>query len=145
MKSLLLLTHLVFAGLWLGCVLTEVLFERALLGRGRDSEAILAELHRRVDLFVEIPAFLAVLLTGTLMVANLNPTPALYTKIAFGALAIIANIFCVRLVLRRTRAATNGQWEEFARLDHLQHKLGAVVLLGILAALGMGSYIVTGG
>ncbi|HZW12545.1 MAG TPA: hypothetical protein VFF81_05055 [Noviherbaspirillum sp.] len=141
MRNLLLLFHLVFAGLWLGCVLTEVLFERALLGRGKDYEVILAGLHRRVDLFVEIPAFLAVLVTGALMVANVNPGPVLHTKIAFGVLAIAANIYCVSLVLRRAKAATEGHWEEFARLDHLQHKFGAVVLLGILAALGIGGYL----
>ena len=35
MKNLILTAHLLCAGLWLGCVLTEVLFERALLGQGR--------------------------------------------------------------------------------------------------------------
>ena len=141
MKSLLLLVHLVFAGLWLGCVLTEVLFERALLGRGRNYDVILAGLHRRVDLFVELPAFVAVLVTGALMVANTIPSTVLNVKIAFGILAVIANVYCVSLVFRRARVVAEGHWEEFTRLDHLQHTVGAVVLLSILAALGIGGYL----
>jgi hypothetical protein len=56
MDSLLLPLHLLFVGLWLGSVLTEALFERALLGQGRPAELILTRLHIRVDLAIEIPA-----------------------------------------------------------------------------------------
>lgn len=143
MNRLLLSIHLVFVGLWLGCVLTEVLFERALLNQGRTQELILVELHKRVDLFVEVPAFVAVLLTGALMLATTNPGPVLHAKIGFGLVAIVANLYCVWLVFRRAKAATAGQWEKFSHLDHLQHKFGAIVLLGILAALSVGIYLYT--
>ena len=141
MKNLVLVVHIVFIGIWLGCVLTEALFERALLGRGRVQELILVGLHKRVDLIVEIPAFLVVLITGGLMFASTNPSPALYTKIAFSLTAIVANIYCVWLVFRRAKAAVAGEWETFSSLDHLQHKFGAVVLIGILVALGIGVYL----
>lgn len=141
MKSLFLVIHLVFIGLWLGCVVTEALFERALLGQGRPQELILVELHKRVDLIVEIPAFVVVLVTGALMLDSTDPSPALSTKIGFGLMAIFANIYCVWLVFRRSRAATEDQWERFAELDHSQHKFGAVVLLGLLVALGIGIYL----
>ncbi len=141
MNNLVLLLHIVFIGVWLGCVVTEALFERALLGQGRTQELILVGLHKRVDIFIEIPAFLVVLVTGGLMWANAAPSPALHAKIAFGLLAILANVVCVRLVFRRAKAATAGDWEQFALLDHLQHKFGAVVLIGILGALGLGGYL----
>jgi uncharacterized membrane protein len=141
MTNILLPLHLVFVGLWLGCVLTEVLFERALLGQGRAQELILVRLHQRVDFFIETPAFLVVLITGALMLATSNPSPALHAKITIGLVAIAANIYCVWLVFRRAKAAVAGQWDEFARLDHLQHKFGAVVLVGILLALGVGLYL----
>jgi len=141
MKSLLLAIHLVFVGIWLGCVLTEALFERALLGQGRDQELILVNLHKRVDLFVEIPSFLIVLVTGALMLSTANQSLLLHAKIAFGLIAIAANIYCVRLVFRRAQAAQAGQWQVFAHLDHLQHKIGVIVLLGILGALGIGIYL----
>ncbi len=144
MKSLLLPIHLVFVGLWLGCVLTEALFERSLLGQGRDKEWILARLHKRVDLFVEIPAFVVVLLTGGAMLANTAPSALLHAKIGFALLAIGANIYCVYLVFRRERFAANNQWVEFDAIDHKQHKFGAVVLVGMLLALALGFYLYTG-
>jgi hypothetical protein len=45
---------------------------------------------------------------------------------------------CVGLVFARAKAAHAGDWLRFDRLDHLQHKLGAVVLLAMLGALGVG-------
>lgn len=141
MKSVLLPLHLAFVGIWLGCVITEALFERALLGKGRAQELILVALHKRVDLVVEIPAFIVVLVTGAAMLSSVNPNPLLTTKIAFGLLAIATNIYCVWLVFRRAQAAQSDQQAEFTRLDHLQHKFGAVVLLAIVTALAIGIYL----
>lgn len=141
MKSLLLPIHLAAAGIWLGCVLTEALFERALLGRGREQELLLAGLHKRVDLIVEIPAILIVLVTGGLMLQGAAPGALLHTKIAFGLLAVVANAYCVWLVFRRFGQASSGDWDAFARTDHLQHQIGAIVLVGILAALSIGLYL----
>lgn len=59
--------HLTFAALWIGCILTEALFERALLAGDRASHLQLARLHARVDLLVEMPAFMGVLLTGIIL------------------------------------------------------------------------------
>jgi len=141
MKTLLLPIHLAAAGLWLGCVLTEVLFERALLGKGREQELLLAGLHKRVDLVVEMPAFVLVLVSGTLLLPSAAPSVLLQAKVAFGLLAIIANAYCVWLVFRRYTQASLGNWVAFERTDHIQHKVGAVVLVGMLAALCIGVYL----
>lgn len=130
-------THLAFVGIWLGCVLTEALFERALLGKG-EPEAILVALHKRVDLFIEIPAFIIVLLTGLMMFQWETATPLFLIKVGIAAIAIIANIYCVWLVFRRADAQSSGDKVTFARLDHLQHQYGAIVLVGIVVALVMG-------
>ena len=135
---LLLLLHLLFVGLWLGCVLTEALFERALLGRGRAHELLLADLHKRVDVWIEIPAFVAVTVTGSLLLMRALPSPMIHAKVALGLLAVATNMVCVGLVFARAMAAHAGDWLRFDRLDHLQHKLGAVVLLAMLGALGVG-------
>lgn len=135
---MLLLLHLLFIGLWLGCVLTEALFERALLGKGRPYEALLAQLHKQVDVWVEIPAFIAVVVTGSLLLLQAPPSQWLHLKVALGLLAVLANTVCVGLVFVRAKAANVDDWHLFARLDHLQHKLGAVVLLALLGALGIG-------
>lgn len=140
MYSMLLPIHLACVGIWLGCVLTETLFERALLGKGREQELILVDLHKRVDLLVEIPAFTIVLLTGILLLPDAGKNGLLLLKIIFGIIAIVTNIYCVMLVFHRARAAHAGQWGAFTHLDHRQHIYGAIVLLAIIASLSTGSY-----
>jgi hypothetical protein len=144
MSSVLLPVHLTSVGLWLGCVLTEALFERALLGHGRDKELILARLHKQVDLFVEIPAIVLVLLTGVALLTTAPAHSLLHVKIGFALLAIVANAYCVHLVFRREQFASSGQWDEFDAADNAQHKFGAIVLLGILMALTLGMMMVWG-
>jgi len=130
--------HLLAIGLWLGCVLTEVLFERALLGKGRAQEALLADLHRRVDVFVEVPAFVLVLVSGAFMWTNHAGDLWLHAKIGLGCIAIAANVYCVWLVFARSRAAQEGRWDDFERIDARQHRYGAVVLVAMLAAIVLG-------
>ena len=132
----LLMVHVLAAGLWLGCVLTEVFFERALAAP--PTREALATLHYRVDLFIELPVFLIVLLTGGAMLHTAQPTPALHVMMGFGLIAILANVYCVWLVIRRRKYALAGDTAGYERADHLQHKVGAVVLLGILLAMGAG-------
>lgn len=136
--AMLLPLHLLLIGLWLGCVLTEAMFERALLGKGRPQERLLADLHRRVDVWIEIPVFVAVVITGGLLLMQTSPSFWLRVKVAVGLLAVLANVVCVGLVFARAKAARVADWERFDRLDHLQHKLGAVVLLAIVGAAGIG-------
>lgn len=144
MSPVLLIVHLLSAGLWLGCVLTEALFERALLGRGRPQELILAELHKRVDTVVEVPAFLLVLGTGAAMLVSDGGGVLLQAKIGLGLVAILANVYCVWLVFRRAAAAKRGEWEAFLRIDHKQHLYGTVVLAGILLTAATGIRLAAG-
>ena len=62
MRNALIAAHAGFAMIWLGCVLTEAFFERALLPKSDDSRLTLAYLHVRVDKFVKLPAIGGVLL-----------------------------------------------------------------------------------
>lgn len=130
--------HALLAGAWIGCVLVEALFERALLGQGRDKELILARLHWKVDLWVEGPLLLAVMLTGGMMVHLYPIDGLLMAKLACAAVAILANIWCIWLVRVRLAHAEAGDWAAFERFDHSQHKWGALVLLGLLGAAVLG-------
>ena len=131
--------HFGFAAVWLGCVVTEALFERALLAGDRESHLTLADLHARVDLFIEVPAIAIVVATGVYLWLQGNPSgPGFYVMLTMGLIAIIANSYCVWLVFRRRHVAHLGDWSEFDRLDHQQHKVGAVVLIGLLAAIVSG-------
>ncbi len=131
--------HLLLIGLWLGCVLTEALFERALLGRGPDAELWLARLHWRVDLFIEVPAFCGVLLSGAMLLHQQPSWPAYFgLKLSLAGLALAANAFCVVLVRIRLGQAERKDWAGFAKTDRLQHQVGAVVLLALLLAMTLG-------
>lgn len=139
MRSLLLALHLVFAAVWLGCILTEALFERALLAGDQAAHLALARFHVRVDNLIEVPAILAVLASGLALFSQSWPrTSSFYVMASAGVAAIGLNVFCVWLVYRRRSAASSGAWAEFARLDHIQHKAGAGVLLLVLVALVAG-------
>jgi hypothetical protein len=59
------LAHLVALGMWLGVVITEVLFEFA--GSDADSLRAAARFHYNVDKFGELPILFAVLITGTIL------------------------------------------------------------------------------
>ena len=143
MQGILLSLHLLCIGLWLGCVLTEALFERALLGKGREAERLLSKLHKRVDLLVEIPVFVLVFVTGALLIPAAADKQLFHVKLGFALLAILANVYCVYLVFKREHLAQQGDWQAFEKVDRLQHKIGALVLVGILGALVLGLYLFT--
>lgn len=135
---MILFIHILFVGIWVGCVLTEALFERALLHKGRDKELILANLHWKVDIFIEVPAFLIVALSGAMLLQSTNFAPLILAKISAGMVAILINIFCVKLVYDRKIAANKEDWQKFEALDKIQHKAGALVLLFQLIAISCG-------
>lgn len=135
--SLVLFAHLFCIAAWTGCILVEALYEHS-IDTSVAMRRFVSELHWRTDKYIEIPAFAGVLLSGGAMVHAAPMTPLLWAKVALGLLAIAANAGCVWLVVRRLAAARAGDFARWQRLDHWQHKLGAVVLVALLAALAIG-------
>lgn len=135
-SSLLYPVHLLCVGLWAGCVATEVWFERRLAAACLRGE--LAGLHRRVDLWVELPAVLLVAGSGLALWSGrpVSGLPAL--KLWLGLLAVLANLWCIKVVVLRDRAWQAGRLAEHDRLDRQQHRLGTVVVLGLAGALVAG-------
>lgn len=130
--------HLLFAGAWIGTVLVEALFEQALLGQGREQELILARLHWRVDKLVELPLLIATVVSGARLLRDVPLDGLLRAKLACAALAIFANLYCIWLVRLRLKVAEAGAWELFAMIDKRQHQIGALVMIGLLGAAGLG-------
>ena len=94
--------HLVVLAMWLGVVITEVLFEFA----ASDAESLraAARFHYNVDKFGELPILVAVLVTGTVLAVRAWPlTPLHVIKIAASLIAVGAALFCVLWVFRRRR------------------------------------------
>ena len=139
-----LFLHMLCAFVWLGCVLTETVMERA----GDVSTVVrrlVSRAHWRIDLLVELPAFLGVLLTGGYMVQFISMTPLLMLKIAAGLIAVGVNVYCVLLVGRRHAAAVGGNFGLWEAIDRRQHRYGAVVLVAMLFALAIGGHLLIAG
>lgn len=135
-----LFVHLLAAGTWLGCVLVEIAFERALAVRGQWT--LLARLHDSVDRWIELPALAVVVVTGWWLLragfAEIDLSGWLQAKIAFGLLAVLANLYCALLVSRRHRLAESNDLDAVKHIDQLQHKVGVLVLVGLLGAIACG-------
>lgn len=138
-----LFLHLFCIAVWTGCILVEALYEHS-IEPSPTMRRFISELHWRTDKYIEIPAFLGVLLSGGAMLHTASMTPLLWAKVALGLVAIACNAACVGLVVKRLDRARAGDYPAWERLDLLQHKLGAVVLLALVAALGVGGYVLVG-
>jgi hypothetical protein len=96
------LAHLIVLGMWLGVVITEVLFEFA----ASDAESLraAARFHYNVDKYGELPILVAVLVTGTILAVRAWPlTPLHFIKIAASLVAVGSALICVRWVFQRRR------------------------------------------
>lgn len=135
--SVWLALHLLSVGVWIGCILVEVLFEHAIPKDG-DLARIVARLHAKVDLAVEVPAFLATLLTGMALLRRTDLDGPMLAKVAAGVLAVAINAVCVRLVLRRDRAAARGDAAAFQAADRRQHAVGGLLVAVLAVPLAIG-------
>jgi hypothetical protein len=96
------IAHLIVLGMWLGVVITEVLFEFA--ASDPDSLRAAARFHYNVDKFGELPILSAVLITGTILAVRASPlTPLHFVKIAASLVAVGANLICTLWVFQRRR------------------------------------------
>lgn len=94
------LAHLLVLGVWLGIVLTEVLFEFA--GSDADSLRAAARFHYNVDKYGELPILVAVLVTGAILTARAWPlTPLHFVKIGLSLIAVTLAMICTLWVFRR--------------------------------------------
>ena len=96
--------HLICLGTWFGCLLVEGVIE-ARARKDRELLAAVSRLHRSIDLFVEIPAFSGVLVSGLVLLLDTAWSTALIAKVLLGGFAILVNVGCLWPVFRRARAA----------------------------------------
>ena len=134
--SFVLALHILAVGIWLGCLATEIFFEK-LMERDESARLFVSLLHDRVDRFVEGPAFVVTGVTGLVLTQDAVWTPALIAKVVLGASAILLNVWCVKVVVDRAAAAGEGRWQDWVRVDHLQHKVGGLVTVLLIAAVAM--------
>lgn len=102
-RELLPMVHLMALSLWGGVVATEAVIE-VYPFRHPESHAATIRLHYWIDLIVEAPLVLAVVVTGgILLITTESITPLHLVKVGFGGAAIAVNIYCIIVVIRRGR------------------------------------------
>ena len=94
------LAHMIVLGMWLGVVITEVLFE--FTASDPESLRAAARFHYNVDKFGELPILVVVLVTGTVLAVRALPLTSLHlVKIGTSLGAVAANLVCTRWVFQR--------------------------------------------
>jgi len=101
--------HLVVLSLWGGVVATEAVIELFPF-RHPEVHPATIRLHYWIDLLVEAPLVFVVVATGGLLLLTTDPiTPLHVVKVGFAAAAVVVNIFCIAVVLRRGRGLDRGR------------------------------------
>jgi hypothetical protein len=96
------LAHVIVLGMWLGVVITEVLFE--FTASDAQSLRAAARFHYNVDKYAELPILVAVLVTGTILTVQARPLSPLHVvKIAASLVAVGLALVCVLWVFQRRR------------------------------------------
>ena len=133
--SVTLMIHVLAAGIWLGCLATEIAFEKA-MAADPSVRGFVSRLHDRVDRFVEGPAFVAVAASGAMLLVGGGALgTVMIVKIALGTGAVLANVWCLGLVLARAEAARHDpSGDAWIALDRRQHLAGTVVTVLVAAA-----------
>ncbi len=137
--SLLLIIHLIALGIWIGVVGAEFAIE---FDGMKDDESYIkaSKLHYATDIWIEIPAFTTVLLTGIFMIDESHLSGAFLYKIIFAMLAIMFNIVCVSAVFKRRNFAL---WSDVSGMRSTESvmKLGSLIIPTFLIAFSLAFYV----
>ena len=132
--NLVAMIHLVVLSMWGGVVATEAVVE-LLPFRRRELHAATIRFHYWIDLLVELPLVLAVIGTGaTLLVLTQSVTPLLMVKVFLGGAAVLVNLFCITVVVKRGRGLERSTDE--ASLWRASRTILACFAIGLLCAAG---------
>ncbi len=138
--SLLLSIHLFACAFWFGVLGVEFILEQGRT-RSRDHGYAVADIHYNVDLYLEAPAFITVLITG-LMMSNGHPLTGLYlVKVCAGLTAILGNVGCIYAIVRRKWAARVNDFNGLVKYSYMVDKLSAMAVPAGFTALFIGFHL----
>ncbi|MEW6777258.1 MAG: hypothetical protein AB1405_13255 [Bdellovibrionota bacterium] len=98
--------HFLFLCFWGGVVFAESAMELVARKRPEFVPAV-ARFHYWIDLCIEGPLLVAVLVTGGLLLRGRPMDGLLLAKIAAGLTAVAVNLYCVVIVVKRAGAAAD--------------------------------------
>ena len=137
-----LFLHIFSVGLWFGCAGIEGILE---FMRRKDSslQYAVARLHYYIDIFVEVPAIITILVTGFLLLDMSEMSVLRLIKVVCGLLAILATMISVVIVCRRRYAVDADNRVAVDKNDKLFDIIAyAIVAPSLAIALGIGLYFV---
>ncbi len=137
--NLILIIHLIALGIWIGVVGAESAIEFDGM-KDDDSYIRASKMHYLTDIWIEIPAFTTVLVTGLLMLNESHLTGVFLYKVIFAVLAIIFNIICVYAVFKRRNFSLSEDIEGMKTTD-VAMKIGGLIIPSFLVAFILGIYI----
>jgi ABC-type spermidine/putrescine transport system permease subunit II len=130
--EILAMLHLMVLSLWGGVVATEAVIEIYPF-RHREMHAATIRLHYWIDLLVEAPLVMAVVVTGASLLYLTSPiTPLHLLKVGFATAAVAVNIFCIVVVVRRGRRLEQSPADD--RLWKASRVVLACFAVGLLCA-----------
>ena len=136
--SLMLIIHLIALGIWIGVVGAEFAIE--FYGMKDDESYINAsKMHYTTDIWVEIPAFTTVLITGLLMLNESHLSGVFLYKIIFSLLAIFFNMVCVYAVFQRRKFALSADIDGMKSTDAAM-KIGGLIIPTFIIAFLLAIY-----
>ncbi len=138
--TLLLTLHLLALGIWIGVMGAEAAIEFD--GMKDDESHIRAsKLHYTTDVWIEIPAFTTVLITGLLMLSENHLSGLFLYKVIFGLLAVAFNVIAVYAIFKRHKYALSGDIQGMKSVDPVMKLSGAIIPV-FLIAFALAMYIV---
>jgi len=130
MKGLVFI-HICAVMFWFGVIGVEFLLERQ-RARSREMGYMVAQLHYRIDLFLEAPAFFTVLITGWMLYDPAVVSTIYLLKVGAGAVAVSANVISLYPVIQRKRAVDR---DDHASVLRYSRWIDLTVPLGLPAGL----------
>ncbi|MEE4271179.1 MAG: hypothetical protein V2I67_05875 [Thermoanaerobaculales bacterium] len=128
------MVHLVVLSMWGGVVATEAVVE-LLPFRRRGLHAAAIRFHFWIDLLVELPMVLAVVGTGVALALLIPTLTSLHVvKIVLGGAAVLVNLFCIAVVIRRGRGLGRDVGDALLWRD--SRTVLACFAIGLLCAAG---------
>lgn len=135
-----LFLHLILLGLWGGCVAVEMVLEFS-TGNDIKKKHHTAQLHYLIDIYVELPILIMVLLSGLFLLSISRLTDPLYAaKVVAGLFPVVINFLCIIPVVKRKRASDKNDEPQMDRNTKLIYLAFFTGLAGAMISLGLGMY-----
>ncbi|MGI1679510.1 MAG: hypothetical protein K6L75_12295 [Cellvibrionaceae bacterium] len=141
--TVILFIHLMAIGIWAGCLAIETVCELD-QENVHFKDSYIAALHWKIDKFVEIPALLITLVTGSIMLANAPSNPILMIKIIAGLLAVFFNAIAVFLIYKRYHCYLQNDEVGYKKYEMWHHRFGLGCIVSVITAIVAGGYYITG-